>query len=245
MSKFTEKSEVSTADQEKKVASGVGRLLRDSFGRGPEAAHTKLADNYVLILLKGFLSPMEKIIVDEKGPDALHSIREMMMEEITTDIRHEVEKVTGYTFNDFFFDWNIDKKTGILIGLKPYAYEDAGEYSYSLVKDFPHKDALEEKIAYLSSLAERRPDSCTSVKIDKRTYLVVREGILVAIEKKMIEMGMENSLKVAKRDVEKDLLNESDNLSSILGVQIDDIFVDWNFKKDLSTIVIITEESQD
>ncbi|SDO18543.1 Na-translocating system protein MpsC family protein [Alkalicoccus daliensis] len=230
--------------QQKTMANCVGRMLRDSFGKGPESAFTKLGDSYVIILLKGFLSPMEKIILEEQGPDALHALRESMMSQITQKIQFEAEKITGNTFNEFFFDWNINNRSGVLVGLKPQAYKNAKKEEEDMEHDFPYKKELEEKFSQLSAIAERTPDRITSIKVDRRTILMVREGILVDIEKKLIEMGEGRSLKVAKRDVEKKLFNKKDLIRNILKVNIQEIFVDWNFRDDKSTIVIVSDPAE-
>lgn len=237
------KGDDETQQQQKAISSFAGSLLRETFGKGPKSAYTKIGDRYVLILLEGFLSPIEEVLVKEQGEDALHVLRESMMNHISSSLHQEVEKITGSSMNEFFFDWNIKRKSGILIGLKPEAFRLAGEENESVQKDFPHKKALEEKISLLSEEAERRPDYISSIKVDNRTFLIVREGILVEIEKKLIEMKEDESLKIAKRVVEKELFNRDNALGHILKEKIQDIFIDWNFEKDRSTVVIITRPS--
>lgn len=95
-----------------------------------------------------------------------------------------------------------------------------------------------------SNKAERVPDDVSSVQVNNRTTLIVRTGILVPIEKRLIALGYDNVLKIAKRELEKELFMEEDLFTELLGAKVEDIFIDWNFEKDKSTIIIVTTPSK-
>lgn len=229
-------------DQQKEIAGFTGRLLRESFGRGPQAVYAHIGDSHALVLLHDFFSPMEKTLMEAEGEDAIHLLRETMMKDIGPKVRHYIQSVTGTEYNEFFFDWNLSNQSGILIGLQPEAYKNAAQKKEPLQHQYPHRKEVEHTIAKLSAEAERQPDRVTSVMVDKRTILIVREGILVAIEKKLISMGYGDVLKAAKRSVEKELFYRHDVFSRILRVDVKNIYVDWDFTRDKSTIVIVTEK---
>ncbi|WP_252314160.1 Na-translocating system protein MpsC family protein [Sinobaca sp. H24] len=228
-------------EQQQQIASFTGRLLRDTFGKGPQASYALLGESHAIIFLREFFSPMERSLMQAEGEEAVHSLRESMMKEISPEVRRYIESITGEVYNEFFFDWNLSDHSGVLIGLKPEAFESADQMNESLQQQYEYKREVEEKVADLSEEAERRPDRVASVRIDKRTILIVREGILVAIEKKLIEMGHGYALKTAKRIVEKELFYRQDVFSSILHVNVQNIYVDWDFIYDKSTIVIVTD----
>lgn len=228
-------------EQEKQIASFTGRLLRDTFGKGPQASYSSVGKSYVVIFLRHFISPMERSLLQAEGEEAVHSLRESMMEEISPKVRDYIQTLTGETYNEFFFDWNLSNYSGILIGLKPDAFDNADQEKEPLQQEYQYKQEVEKKIAELTREAERWPKKVTSVRVNKRTILIVRDGILVDIEKKLIEMGHGIPLKTAKRSVEKDLFYREDIFSQILGLNVKNIYVDWNFVLDKSTIVIITD----
>ncbi|MEH7128397.1 Na-translocating system protein MpsC family protein, partial [Neobacillus drentensis] len=78
-----------------------------------------------------------------------------------------------------------------------------------------------------------------SYLLNERTLVVIRNGILVPIEKELIRLGNFEALRLAKRNLEKRLLHNSGNFESILQTKVNDIFVDWDFYRDKSVIVLI------
>lgn len=226
--------------KQKDIASYVGRLLRDSFGRGPQAAYVTLGETHAIIFLREFMSSIEEHLFEDKGAEAVHELRESMMKTIIPEVKRYVESTTGIELNELFYDWNMDRRSGVIIGLKPESYQNAGEASEPIEKDYPNKQKLEQVIGETSSRAERVPDDVSSVQVNNRTTLIVRTGILVPIEKRLIALGYDNVLKIAKRELEKELFMEEDLFTDLLGAEVEDIFIDWNFEKDKSTIIIVT-----
>ena len=88
--------------------------------------------------------------------------------------------------------------------------------------------------------AEKFPHDVSSYLLDQRTLLIIREGIMVSIEKELVQLGFEENLTLAKRNLEKRLLYEhSQSLEIILDSKVTDILVAWDFHKDKSTILLI------
>ncbi|MDZ5781635.1 Na-translocating system protein MpsC family protein [Marinococcus luteus] len=79
--------------------------------------------------------------------------------------------------------------------------------------------------------------------LNNKTVLVIREGLLINIEKELVQQGYEEQLKVTKRKLEKRLLTEGKSFTSIAGMNIADVFVDWDFERDRSVIVFIMSGS--
>ncbi|WP_054637221.1 Na-translocating system protein MpsC family protein [Thalassobacillus sp. C254] len=71
--------------------------------------------------------------------------------------------------------------------------------------------------------------------------MIVREGILVPIEKELISLGKEENLKVAKRKLEKRKLNQGRRFELLFNSTIKDIFVDWDFNLDRSIVTLILD----
>lgn len=231
----------STEEKQKELASYTGRLLRDSFGKGPEAAYVTIGESHVLISLKGFMSPIEQQLLEDQGKEAVHVLRESMMKKIVPEVRKYAEELTGGSLNEFFYDWDMESRTGILVGLQPEAYQQSQKASEALQQKYRHREKIEQTIRDITESAERQPDHVASVRADKRTILVMRTGILVSIEKQLIEMGYERTLRIAKRELEKGMFHKQDLFADILGVPVRDIFVDWDFDNDKSMVVLVTD----
>ncbi len=106
------------------------------------------------------------------------------------------------------------------------------------------KEQIHGRVIKMSSLAEKASTQVTSYKLSPRTLIVVREGVLVAIEKQLISFGIDETLRVSKLQLEKGLLQQFDDYVSILNVDILDIFVDWDFELDNSVITFILKPKE-
>ncbi|MCM3611083.1 Na-translocating system protein MpsC family protein [Planococcus sp. MERTA32b] len=108
--------------------------------------------------------------------------------------------------------------------------------------DYWPKDVEEEEfykaIDTASQKAEKIPEETRIYWLSERTILVVREQILVPIEKELIANGYTEELKLAKRPLEKKVIGEV-NISSTGVRTIDETFVDWNFDKDIGFFLFV------
>ncbi|MFC3496731.1 Na-translocating system protein MpsC family protein [Planomicrobium okeanokoites] len=88
--------------------------------------------------------------------------------------------------------------------------------------------------------AERKPGRVESYWLSNRTLLVKRVGILVGIEKALIEEGYTETLKLVKRPLERTLL-ENVGLEKVLKRNILETFLDWNFGEDMGYIIFVLD----
>jgi hypothetical protein len=92
----------------------------------------------------------------------------------------------------------------------------------------------------VSQRTEKEPGTVLAHQINDRALVIVRTDVLIMIEKELIRTGYQKSLKTVKRQLEKRLLYE-EQFSQRLGVGIRDIFVDWDFDKNNSVVVLLTD----
>lgn len=74
--------------------------------------------------------------------------------------------------------------------------------------------------------------------MNDRTLLFVRSKILVMIEKELIAHCHEQALRLTKRVMEKRTVANHDRFRYILQTDIREVFVDWDFNKDIGIIVL-------
>src|SRR5690606_19057424 len=101
-----------------------------------------------------------------------------------------------------------------------------------------------EEINNIGQQTQKIPEEVLSVKINERTYAILRTGILITIEREFIRLGYRDMLRVAKRSVEKRQLHNNLRFESILDSKIDDVFVSWDFDRDKSIILFIVNPNQ-
>ncbi|MDL4841802.1 Na-translocating system protein MpsC family protein [Aquibacillus rhizosphaerae] len=104
---------------------------------------------------------------------------------------------------------------------------------------FNGKKEMDNEITHVSRVAERVPDELNSYMLNSRTFLFIRNGILVNIEKQLIRDGHQEILKLTKRKLEKKLLHNNSHFGEYLSAKVIDIFVDWDFDRAISVILFI------
>ncbi|QAS53290.1 Na-translocating system protein MpsC family protein [Halobacillus litoralis] len=214
------------------MSSYVGKLLRDHFGKGPSSVFVSLEAPYLTIYLKDFLAPMERVLVGQKNHNKVEETRDLMMRELIPDIKATFRASVGIEVESIYYDWSFPNKSGILIGIVKSDQQSPN------LKSYDPGSTLYEEVEKVSEQAEKAPESINSYLLNDRTLLIVRSGILVAIEKELIDSGYEEPLKISKRRLEKRLLSRA-SFEKILGKPIEDTFVDWDFQNDRSYIVFL------
>ncbi|WP_100399218.1 Na-translocating system protein MpsC family protein [Bacillus sp. FJAT-44742] len=222
--------------QENKIASYVGRLIRDHFGKGPKAIYVTFSHPYFTIYVEDFLGPMEKVLLGENDEMSVQHLRERVVATLIPEIKTYVYAVTDLEIKEFYYDWNLANKTGIFMGITSEKDEDA-----YLVGEYKEKEAIEQEMISVSIEAQKAPEKIHSNKVNDLTFMIVREGILVPIEKELISLGKEENLKVAKRKLEKRKLNQGRRFELLLNTKLKDIFVDWDFNLDRSIVTLILD----
>jgi uncharacterized protein YbcI len=217
---------------EKEINSYMGRLLREKFGRGPGNIFCSVSDSLIAIYITGFLTPIEKSLMEHQKIDYIQRTRDLLMENLKGEIQSQLEAYIKKEVKEIYYDWNLDGQTGMVLAL--ISGLDSNENNYK------HSKKVNGVIDQVSIEAEKSPDVIYSAKIDDRKLIVVRKGILVSIERELIKLGYEETLRIAKRNQEKRLIGEHISaLESYLNKGVADYFIDWDFDGDKSYILFI------
>ena len=219
---------------EKEISGYIGRLLRESFGRGPSAVYTTYAAPFIVVHINGFLSPVEKSLMSREQTLYVEKTRDVIMDGLMDEMKAFLEITLDRQVDEFYYDWNLQNQSGaFIITLSP-------EIPEILMDGYPGKEKVHEEMAEVSIEAQKKPEEIVSSMLSRRVLLLIRKGILVEIEKELIELGFEETLTLAKRRLEKRKLTEHQgNFEKHLKNDIAEVFVDWNFDKDLSYTVFI------
>ncbi|WP_409298612.1 Na-translocating system protein MpsC family protein [Peribacillus sp. SCS-26] len=224
---------MSKKSPEMEISSYVGKLLRDNFGKGPESVFVTIAPPFFIIHIRNFISPMETALLKQEGENMVQNTREIVFQGLVPEIKAFIKGLINIDIEEFYFDWGMQNKSAAFIGIS----KDLG--SSSLIKSyFPGKEVFDRKINEISHEAQKYPESMNSYLINDRVLFVIREGILVTIEKELVRQGYGKILKTTKRILEKKFLHNFD-FESLLHTSISDIFVDWDFSIDRSVIVFM------
>ncbi|WP_276353103.1 Na-translocating system protein MpsC family protein [Cohnella caldifontis] len=221
-------------DQEKSnaISGYVSKLLRQNFGRGPQICQTFAGGKHMLVHIRGFISPMEEVLMREGSDFQVEKARTAIIDRILGELEGIIRVSLEREVKEYYQDWNFPNNSGVLmfeldesIGESPHAAFDTR--------------LLEQEIVRISRLVQRAPDEIHTYVVSPRHYLVERNGILIAIEKALIKKGFAFELKSTKDELEKTYLHRQGRFDQICGAGVSDIFVDWSFKNDKSLMAFI------
>lgn len=221
---------------EAEIANYTGKLLRDNFGRGPTSVYVSVKEPLITIYLKGFLAPIETVLLGQRNEVKVEETRDLMMKEMIPELKATLRTMAEIEVDGIYYDWDLSRKTGII-------FASINSDNPIPENDYSNKDAIHEQINRFSIQAEKEPEEIKSSMANPRTLTIIRKGILVDIEKELIENGYVEELKLSKRRLEKKLLNNN-QLTSLVDGQIEDTFVAWDFNLDIAyTIMILKPNS--
>ncbi|MBY0148251.1 DUF2294 domain-containing protein [Neobacillus niacini] len=222
------------------LSSYISKILRDYFGKGPESVHVSLGKTFIIVYIRNFLSPTERVLMNQKQVESVQQTRDLVMQTLIPEIKAYIKIVTGMEIREFYYDWGLHNKSAMFTGI----CTDTTSIDYPINEEFTGKEELINEIINLSSESEKKPVEIYACQLNPRSILVIRNGILVRIEKQLIRQGMQEQLKLAKRTLEKGLLHNNNHFEGILDTTVIDIFVDWDFDLDKSVIVLVTNPSR-
>jgi len=219
------------------ITSYTGKLLRDHFGKGPESVFVSIGHTFIIIYLRNFLTPSERVLLEQDHILIIDQMREKLMQMMIPEISGFIEIVTGVRPREFYYDWSLHNKTGMLVAICSEPIPN----SQPVNERYTGKPEIEEEILKISRKTQKEPEELYSCEISPRMLLIIRTGILVRIEKELIRLGHGELLKGVKRNMEKSFLHNNDWPETPFSKRLSDTFVDWNFDLDKSVILLTTE----
>lgn len=215
------------------LASYIGRTLRDNFGKGPESVYVSYNQTIITVYLRNFISPTESVLLGQEQEAIVQKTRDMLMQTLIPEFKAYIKILTEMDIREFYYDWGFHNKSGVFVCIASSTEQK------DINDDFEGKVELHSEIKRISIQAQKEPEEVTSSLLNQRTLVVIRKGILVSIERELIRLGSSETLKLAKRNLEKRLLHNNNHFEDMLKTKVNDIFVDWDFKLDKSAIVLI------
>lgn len=223
---------------EAEIAAFMATFLRTHFGKGPTSVYVTLKSPFITIHFRGLHSPMEKLLFKQGEWKRVLQTRDMIANELKEELILELRKLVGLNVHSFFADWNLEKESGMFIGVLEIPVQEQ-DFQWPANID---RDELEHKVEISSEAAQKKPGIIKSYWLSDRTLLIERREILVGIEKALISNGYTEALKLTKRPLERSLLWKS-GLRNVLPGEIQELFLDWDFEEDISYIVIVMKSN--
>lgn len=219
-------------NKEEFISSYISKLLRKNFGKGPQTCRTTLSKNHLVTYIRGFLTPMEEILLQQGQNRYVDDVRAAIINHVLDEITGVVKVTLEVNVEEYYHDWNFPNNSGVLIFVLEETIDQVVQADIDMQR-------LKSEVGRLSYLVEKVPDHIHIYPSSTSVYLVERSGILVPIEKALIEKGFEKELRFTKDELEKKYFHREGRFEDIFKKSIRDIFIDWNFKEDKSLMAFI------
>ena len=114
MSGLSSREEILTSGQmAQAISQGVVRLLREYTGRGPTQAHTTLAGDLVVVVLRDTLLKAERSLVEDGHTEAVVNMRRRYQETMREEMVALVTSQTGRVVEAFMSDNSVEPDVAV------------------------------------------------------------------------------------------------------------------------------------
>ncbi|MEK3791154.1 Na-translocating system protein MpsC family protein [Paenibacillus sp. FSL R7-0204] len=210
------------------LSSFTGRLLRERFGKGPESIHASIGQQCIALHIRNFIGPVERFLLNKEEEQAFRYTRELLMKSLLPELAAYLKESMAIEVGELFYDWGIHNASGMIVAL--IKNDDVP------IDDYAGREEVHIQINEVSRKVQKEPVYTDSWWLGPRILIIKREGIMIPLEKELIGLGYENTLKTTKRKMEKRYLEDTTTIAQMLGKELADIYVDWDFDKDTSVI---------
>ncbi|GGO01267.1 Na-translocating system protein MpsC family protein [Saccharibacillus kuerlensis] len=224
----------------KAAKSQIEALLEEiftfSFNQAPGKTAIYWDERSLIIHLEDFMGAEMQRLIRQQDPDALRSVQELMIEYLLPKLAQQIKETTGLNIGNFYYDWSDRDLSCMLVGLPE-------EPLYRTQEDYyPGKDAVHQQIGKVTYEIEKVPDATYSYWAAEHILVIVREGILIKIEKAFIDQGATEILRKVKRNLEKTVIIREGNIGEVLNRKVQDVYLDWSFGENKSLLVHVFEK---
>jgi uncharacterized protein YbcI len=99
------------------ISSGMTRLHRHYYGRGPTKAKTYIDDDLVVVVLEETFTVAERTLVDRGEVDAIQHIRRRFQQQMADEFTALVEQATGRSVRAFMSETHLEADVSVEIFL--------------------------------------------------------------------------------------------------------------------------------
>ncbi|CAM3633416.1 Na-translocating system protein MpsC family protein [Marinicrinis lubricantis] len=217
------------------ISSFTSKLLRKSFGRGPTSCQPITNREYLTLYIRGFISPMEEVLMKEGSSPYVEKARTLIIEHIVKEIEGMIKFSFDCEVIEYYQDWNFPNNSGFILFVLD---QPLSEESSVLEWEIPR---LEAEIARISQIVQKVPDHIHTYVLSSQMCLVERSGILIMIEKELISKGYSFELKRTKDELEKSYFHRHGEFEQIFHRKVKEILIDWNFNNDKSIMAFVLD----
>jgi uncharacterized protein YbcI len=205
------------------ISSYTSKLIKKTFGKGPENCFSQLSDQYIVIYIKKFMTPIEEVLVNKGKLELAESIRHTVMKEIYLLLKDALHSSFGKTVSKFYTDWDYLDNAGVILG----EWEERSTFN----KELPLTKNLKSQVLSYGSQLLQQINDVTINRIGQNIYVVKCKADLSPIEKVLLEKGLVDLLKEREREIRLYYSSCKKSLEKIFIKEIEAIFMYWDYEK--------------
>ncbi|MEC1525620.1 Na-translocating system protein MpsC family protein [Neobacillus niacini] len=214
------------------LSSTFSKLLKRSFGKGPESCHVILKGYRLYVYMRNFITPAEEVLISQGQVELAHNFRSAVIHSVAQEFIVEVSVALGISFDYFFHDWNYDKNTGIFLLDQPQSNHEE-KIENSLQK------SLFNLIENVASHYHKKPVNLKIVKFTQNICAIESKEVLLPLEKLVYEKGNVDLLLHQAWDIKDGYWKNKDQFEELFNRLIEDIFIMWDYKNNRNYLVFI------
>jgi len=213
------------------LSSSFSKILKRSFGKGPETCSVSYKNNRLYVYMRKFITPAEEVLVENKSVNLAAMFRGAVINAVTEKFIPEVSKVLGMKVDHFYHDWNYHTNTGILL------LEDGRNDEDLAIRDSILEDHLFKVIRHVSSHFHKVPSSIRVVKFTQNFCAVECKKVLLYLESYLYENRNKDLLIKLSNEIKRGYTKYRNLFEDIFNRIIEDLFILWDYENDRNYLI--------
>ncbi|MBD8070857.1 Na-translocating system protein MpsC family protein [Bacillus sp. PS06] len=213
------------------LSSYTSKIIKKKFGKGPENCFTQISDQFIVIHLKKYITPIEEALISEGKIQVAESIRNTVMKDIYHSLNDMLMSTFGKRVEAFYTDWNYLNNTGVILG-------EWEEQTYSNAEPGLELKVESEFRLYGDQLVQQIKEVDLD-QLSQNMYVVKCKADLMPIEKLLLKKGLVELMKEREKEIRQFYHSQTKSLTSIFKKEIEQLFLFWNYEKETYYLLLV------
>ncbi|MFA9560414.1 Na-translocating system protein MpsC family protein [Evansella sp. AB-rgal1] len=212
------------------LSSTLSKMLKRTFGKGPEACFVTNQSSRLTVYIKNFTTPSEVVMIESNQVSLAYSFRNAVVAKVINDFRLEAEDVLGVSFTLNHSDWDYGNNTGLII------FENSDNELGKMMRNETLRTKLSDAINYVGSNVNKAPDHLEVTRLNQNIYAVDCEGMMLQIEKVLYEKEYYDLLHEHSRGIKESFIKRKSVFEEVFDREVLGLFMTWDYKYDRNSI---------
>ncbi|WP_411348800.1 hypothetical protein [Paenibacillus sp. WLX2291] len=209
---------------------GTG-LCQSQFGRKPHSIEMSLHSAGISLMFKDLIDFTDARLPENKDKRYMH-VFILLQQFISPILSKRIVNIFHKEIAHVFIDWQEYNNTACMT----FLFQDwQAAVSY---EQYEAQESLHDEISRVTKDVEKSPVTVQSLWLSPKRLLVIRTGLLIYLERKLVRKGFSNSLRIAKRELELERFKQEIDYSQLVNQSLHSAYLDWKFEHDISVLLL-------